>query len=86
MITETEQKERLEKAIIQMQNDPDIIQIVKDIQGEAIPTTKGHYGRYMAVLTPFARDRVSLFVVSRAMLRLGADPYGVQCAIKIILG
>ena len=84
MITETEKKERLEKAIVQMQNDPDIIEIVRSIQSEALPTTRGRYGRYMAVLTPFARDRVSLFVVSRAMLRLGADPYGIQWAIKLI--
>jgi hypothetical protein len=84
MITETEQKERLEKAIQQMADDPDIIQIVKAIQGEMIPTTKGHYGRYMVVLLPFARDRVSLFVVTRAMLRLGADPYGIQWAVKLL--
>jgi hypothetical protein len=85
-ITIEEQKKRLETAINNMVNDPDIIAIVKSIESDQFKTTKGGYGRYMAALSPFAADKVSMFVVSRAMLRLGADPYGVSWAIKLILG
>jgi hypothetical protein len=81
--TIAEQKEKLEAAIQKMADDPDIIAVVRSIES-GVKTTKGNYGRYMTVLTPFAQDRISLFVVSRAMLRLGADPYGIQWAIKLI--
>lgn len=82
-MTGTEQREKLEEAIQKMVDDPDIIALVRSIEG-GVKATRGNYGRYMAALSPFARDRISLFVISRAMLRLGADPYGVQWAIKLI--
>lgn len=85
-LTIEEQKKRLELAIQKMVDDPDIIAIVKSIEGDQFKTTKGGYGRYMAALSPFAADKISLFVVSRAMLRLGADPYGVSWAIKLLIG
>lgn len=80
-----EGKARVRAAIDNMARDPDVIAIVQSIE-RGIKTTKGHYGRYMAVLTPFAKDRMSLFVMSRAMIRIGADPFGVRSAIKILTG
>ena len=83
-MTEQEQREKLEKAICTMQNDPDIQDTVKRIEG-SVMTTQGHYGRYMAVLSPFAGDRTCLFVVYKAMQRLGANQQGLQSALQIIV-
>lgn len=77
--------ENVEKAIQMMVEDKDIQDIVKDIEG-SVMTTKGHYGRYMAAMTPFAQDKASLFVVYMAMLRLGANREGLLWAIKLIRG
>ncbi len=49
-------------------------------------TTKGHYGRYMALLSPIKSQYGENFAVLAAVaaLRCGADSEGIQWALKLI--
>ena len=79
-------KEKFEKAIQLMADDPDIKNIVKEIES-SIPTTKGNYGRYMQFLTPFFQQgKGYALVVSKAMERVGGNSYGIQMAMNILVG
>ena len=65
--------EKIEQAIEMMSKDQDIIDIVKKIESK-IPTTKGHYGDYMAFLSPFVSEgKTMTFIMGEACIRAGAD-------------
>jgi hypothetical protein len=81
-INSTDQKLKLEAAIDDLARDPDIKKIVADIEGR-IKTTKGHYGDYMSFLTNF-KDRTSLYIMSQALLKAGADQEGISGALMIL--
>ena len=81
-IKETDQLKKINSAIDDLARDPDIIKIVSDIEGR-IKTTKGHYGDYMAFLTNF-KDRTSLYIMSQALIKAGADQEGISGALMIL--
>jgi len=80
-----EQQEKVNKAVDLMAKDPDILKIVREI--EASPkTTKGHYGRYMHFIGNFAsQPGMVRLVIAPALKKAGADPYGVDWAVKLTL-
>lgn len=86
METQTELNEKIESAIESIATDQDVIAIVKGI--EAGPeTTQGHYADYMMLLTQYAKtSKALLYVFSQALIRAGANAYGVKWAIKILTG
>lgn len=83
--TEAEKEEKIKAAIQDLARDPDIIKIVKDIEGR-IKTTRGHYGDYMSFLTNFQKDRVMLYIMSEALLKAGADHQGISGALMVLKG
>ena len=83
--TTIEQAEKIKNAVNDLAKDKDIIKIVSDIEGR-IKTTKGHYGDYMAFLNNFVKDKVSLYIMSEALLLAGADPEGISGALMILKG
>ena len=81
-----EQKAKVDQAIELMAHDSDIITLVSEIE-KGVKTTKGNYGRYMAFLSPFAsQGRTMLFIISEALIKAGADSYGVQSAKCLLTG
>lgn len=83
LLKDKEKQAKLEAAIDDLARDQDIIKIVKDIEGR-IKTTKGHYGHYMSFLTNFQKDKVSMHIMSQALLKAGADPEGISGALMIL--
>jgi hypothetical protein len=82
----TLQKDKIETAIDTLSKDEDIVALVKEIEG-GVSTTKGNYGKYMQVMTQWGNaSPVMLDIVSRALVRAGADSYGVSWAKRIING
>ncbi|MFA5879914.1 MAG: hypothetical protein WC860_07040 [Candidatus Margulisiibacteriota bacterium] len=79
------QREQLSKLILEFTADKDLIEAVKKIESSPM-TTKNHYGRYMAILSPYSKDYVSLYVISEALKKIGANSQGMSDAIRIILG
>lgn len=47
-------------------------------------TTQNYYGDYMAMLGTVSPDKIKLLAI--AMMEAGANPYGVESAVKIMLG
>jgi hypothetical protein len=83
--TEKTQLEKINAYIEVLSTDPDIVETVKRIES-GIKTTQGNYGRYLQFLTPFAKDTVTLYTISRALIKAGADEYGVSWACRLIKG
>lgn len=81
----TEQKEVLDKIVSDFANDPDIKNTVKSIE-DGIKTTQGNYGKYMSFLSQFCDNKTSLMVMSMALVKAGADAFGVASAMRIITG
>lgn len=81
-----ERGDKIQKAIAQMAIDPDIIELVRTIEAKP-KTTKGHYGDYMHFLTPFTKQgRTMTGIIAEALIKAGADAYGVQYAVLIVTG
>ena len=91
MTTQTTTKENQEKwnkinsYIDEFSKDPDIIEVVKRIES-GIKTTQGNYGEYLQFLTPYAKSKTTLYIISRTCIKTGADDYGVSWAVKILTG
>ena len=66
-------------------NEPDIIKMVKEIEGRPA-TTQNHYGDYMAFLSPISKDRIVLEVMGMALVKVGANPQGIAWANRILVG
>ncbi len=81
----TEQEAKIEQAIAGLAVDPDIQEIVKQIEG-SIKTTQNHYGKYMQFLNDYVGKPGTLYVVSRAIIRAGANSQGVASALQILTG
>ena len=85
MLTETEQRSKINDGIKQMTLDPDIQTIVKHIEA-GIKTTQDNYGPYMQFLTNFTKDPICLYIMSRGLIGAGANAKGVQSAMRILKG
>jgi len=72
--------------IEEFSKDTDIVEFVKRTEGR-IATTKGHYGEYMHFLSPYTgKDPIYLYILSQALIKAGADSYGVAWAVRILKG
>jgi hypothetical protein len=58
-----------------------IKEMVAKIESNQIPTTKGHYGDYMAILSRFPQHKN---LVAKLLLDCGANNYGVEWALKLV--
>ena len=56
--------------------------IVTEIEGR-VPTTRGHYGDYLTILTTFATDRVQANVLANILIAAGANERGVTDALRV---
>lgn len=81
-----EAQRKLDNAISKLAEDNDIIDYVKAVEG-SIATTKGHYGKYMHILGEYNKQgKAYAYVLKEAMIKAGANSYGVNWAYKIITG
>lgn len=48
-----------------------------------IPTTRGHYGTYMAIIGKYADDPQQGLVLALALKKAGANPQGVDDAFRV---
>ena len=69
--------------VIEFSKDPDIIQVVKDIESR-YATTQDHYGDYISFLTPY--KGTALYIISEALVMAGASRAGVVWAVRILRG
>ena len=79
------QKEKLDSMIKEFSKDKDIIKIVNQIE-HGMKTTQYNYGRYLQFLTPYAKDKTALYIISEALKLAGGNIQGIQSAIKILIG
>ena len=78
-------EEYLEKVEEAISEDEDIKALVNKIES-GTKTTKGNYGRYMAILQPYAREKAFMLGMSRGLIKAGADSYGVNWAVRLLNG
>ena len=78
-------KEYVRKVADAISSDDDIRDFVTKTES-GIKTTKGNYGRYMQFLTPHAKERFFLLGVAQGLKDAGADQFGVDSAVKILIG
>ena len=81
----TAQQQKINNAIESLSKDEDIIEQVRIIES-SFKTTRDNYGSYLSILTPFASDKVMLFIFSSALKKAGGNTNGIQSAIKILIG
>lgn len=53
---------------------------IQDIEN-SIPTTKNHYGRYMAILSSYGEQKK---VMAAILVTLGANKQGVMDALRLV--
>ena len=80
-----EQMLKVTAAVKQMATDPDIKTFVREVE-DSTPTTKGHYGRYMAFLGNFNDIKIVSVILAPALKKAGANAYGVDWAVKLLKG
>ena len=81
------QKDKVSKAICDLAADPDIIALVKEIEGTKVKTTKWNYGKYLQVLGQWGNaSPLLLKVCAAALIKAGASYEGVSAAAKILGG
>ena len=82
---QTKQKAKLDELIKELSTDKDIVGFVQKTE-KSIKTTQNHYGKYMFFLTPYASNKMYLFVISQALMQAGANIAGVNSAIMVLKG
>ncbi len=55
---------------------------IAEIESNA-PTTRGHYGTYMAIISTHAADAGQARILARALIKAGANEQGVNDALRI---
>ena len=79
-------QEKANMLIEEFAKDRDIVEFVERTENK-IATTRGHYGEYMHFLTPYVgKEPIYIHVLSQALIKAGADSYGVEWAVKILRG
>lgn len=72
--------------ISEFSRDKDIIQAVNQIES-GIKTTQFNYGKYMAFLSPYNKDNLTLYIISESLkLVKGVNIQGVNWALKLLKG
>ena len=64
---------------------PDLEPAIEIIEA-SLATTQNHYGRYMTMLIGIVPDSnaIMVMIVSQAMIKAGANPQGVNRALRIM--
>ena len=75
----------IQKVEDEFAKDEDIKLLVTHIE-KGIKTTKGHYGKYMQLLSKFSKEKAFCIGMARGLKRLGANAYGVDWALKLTIG
>ena len=58
-----------------------LAETVQAIESDTMPTTRGHYGDYMAIISRLAKgNKRSADIVALALIQAGADSQGVRDA------
>jgi hypothetical protein len=83
MINERIKNERINALVNDLSRDPDIVSVVKDIEG-SIKTTLDHYGRYMSFLSGFTSQPGYVFIMAMALKQAGANADGVNSAVSML--
>ncbi len=53
---------------------------------DSVPTTRGHYGSYMAIFSQFADDVGQGKILALALIKAGGNEQGVRDALKVTFG
>lgn len=82
-----EQKAAINRIAKELGKDPDVIEYVEKVES-SVPVTKGHYGKYMRLITELAGDQGELFAMAVAggLKNAGANPEGVNSALRVMYG
>tara|TARA_R110000824_G_scaffold31833_2_gene103205 strand:- start:59 stop:304 length:246 start_codon:yes stop_codon:yes gene_type:complete len=72
----------IDRAIARLAADSNTQELVQKVESDT-KTTAGHYGRYLSLLLNI-KDKNIRYILSQAFIKAGADPYGVNSAMKII--
>lgn len=64
--------------------DPEIIKEVEKIE-KGVKATQNHYGRYMALLSPYADDKLFLLGLAKGLIQAGANQIGVDSAMRLLV-
>jgi hypothetical protein len=85
MNTIDKRRTKLEQVIDDLAQDPDMKQLVLNI--EARPeTTQHHYGDYGAALCALSNgSKITAWVLAQVFKRLGANPVGVDNGFKLFV-
>ena len=78
-----EQQTKLNQLVDQFASDADVIEMVQSIESSA-PTTQNHYGRYLVALQQICKDKITMYVMAHAMIKVGANRDGIASALRII--
>lgn len=75
---------KLQAIIADLATDPDIVATVKAIESDKLPTTRNNYGRYLAALSPAAKEPNTCRIMAMAMVKAGANKQGIYDALQIL--
>lgn len=81
--TAEDREAKVKKLIDDLSQDQDILNTIESIEAR-FETTKDHYGDYMSFLSGFPGG--ARFIVASAMIKAGANVYGVKAAMSILGG
>lgn len=80
------ENKKVQGLINEFSKDKDILKAVDQIES-SIKTTQNNYGAYMAFLSPYTKDKLSLYIISEALkLVQGVNIQGVNSALSILKG
>ena len=68
----------------EISQDADVVSFVNETEN-SIATTKDHYGDYLAFLMGFASTKSKLYVMTKGILKAGANKCGVISALNILI-
>ena len=59
---------------------------VDHIEADSIPTTRNHYGKYLAIFGQYAKDAGAAEVLAHALIKAGGNVQGVRDGQKAAFG
>lgn len=82
-----EERAAINRVAKKLGDDPDLQEWVQSIES-SVETTRGHYGKYMNMITELAGDKGELFAMAIAggLKNAGANPEGVNSALRVMYG
>ena len=84
---EKEKRDLLETLINDLSEDlsEDLRPIVIQTESDLYPTTQAHYGDYLSLISLLSKgNEAHAKLIANALLRAGADSFGVSSALSIL--